>query len=93
MTDVIGRVGDDEFMLLIRGCTTMEQIPSKLEAMVEGARNIEIGDCKEVSYSIGVAIYPTHSRDYYDLYDMADKAVYISKTTGYDQYTIYDPSM
>ncbi len=89
-SDIVGRIGDDEFLVFLRGCTAISQITNKLEIFVKEAHNITSGAFADTTFSIGVAFYPTHSKDYDDLYDKADKAVYISKTTGYDKYTIYD---
>lgn len=89
-SDIVGRIGDDEFIVFLRGCTVMSQITTKIESFIREAHKITSGGFTDNTLSIGAAIYPTNSKDYDDLYDMADKAVYISKTTGYDKYTMYD---
>jgi diguanylate cyclase (GGDEF)-like protein/PAS domain S-box-containing protein len=89
-SDIVGRIGDDEFLVFLRGCTAVSQITAKVQNFVNEAHNITAGAYTDTTYSVGAAIYPMHTRDYDELYDKADKAVYISKTTGYDKYTIYD---
>lgn len=89
-TDIVGRIGDDEFIVFLRDCSTVSQIVSKIESFIDKAHQLNAKGYNRVTLSIGAAMYPANSRDYDELYDMADKAVYISKTTGCDKYTMYD---
>ncbi len=89
-SDIVGRIGDDEFIVFMRGCTAVSQVIAKIESFIEEAHNMTTGGYNKNTFSIGVAMYPTNTRDYDELYDMADKAAYFSKTTGCDKYTIYD---
>lgn len=88
-SDIVGRIGDDEFIVFLRGCSAVSQIVAKVESFIDGAHKLNAKGYNKATLSIGAAMYPTNSRDYDSLYDMADKAVYISKTTGCDRYTLY----
>lgn len=92
-TDILGRIGDDEFIIFLRDCSTVSQIISKVEGFIDKAHQLNAKGYNQVTLSIGVAMHPANSRDYDELYDMADKAVYISKTTGCDKYTMYDANI
>ena len=46
-----------------------------------------------VSLSIGIAICPTHGKDFDELYRAADAALYAVKESGRANYKLYDPSM
>ncbi|MDP9898905.1 sensor domain-containing protein [Variovorax ginsengisoli] len=82
--DMVGRIGGDEFLILLDGDTsatgavdTAELIRSILNQpfQLEGHR-------VRVSSSIGVARYPEHGADYKQLIRCADDAMYTAKKTG-----------
>lgn len=91
MTDIIGRIGGDEFMVFLR-------IPhtgwlDKKAASLVGALNTTImtdaGACT-ISSSIGIAVYPQGGPDFKTLYRNADEALYRTKLAGKNGYTIYE---
>ncbi|MEG0274110.1 MAG: diguanylate cyclase, partial [Longicatena sp.] len=43
-----------------------------------------------ITCSIGIAIYPQHGTTYQELFVNADKALYIAKNSGKNQYHIYN---
>ncbi|MEG0664593.1 MAG: diguanylate cyclase, partial [Clostridia bacterium] len=47
----------------------------------------------DLSLSIGVSIFPSNGKDYKSLCNMADKALYTSKSKGRNTYTIYDSTL
>ena len=93
--DVAGRIGGDEFMVLLRdlhseeeACLLSERIE---EQVVHAFDNQEMEGC--VSLSIGIAICPKDGRDFDELYKAADAALYAVKESGRANYRLYDPSM
>ncbi|MDO5292950.1 MAG: sensor domain-containing diguanylate cyclase [bacterium] len=89
--DVIGRIGGDEFVVLMRDVTSREQIENKASCMTEAFnRPFRKDDHNlEVSGSVGVAIYPMDGSSYKELLDHADNALYSVKNTGKNNYSFY----
>ncbi len=93
--DYIGRVGGDEFSVLVNSVPTDDEdykdyITSKCEEICEAFRGFYIGEEEgyKISVSVGCALYPVNGRSFKDLYASADKALYKSKRGGKDTYTI-----
>lgn len=85
-SDIVGRIGGDEFMILLKN------IPDKNFA---GQKAEEIC-CKlhdkgvfELSVSIGIAISPLNGATFLELYQNADKALYESKKNGKNTFTFF----
>lgn len=92
-TDIVGRIGGDEFVVFVCNVSDMdEQIrqAQKLQAVLR--LPVEFNGQKiEKSASIGVAICPEHGTDYEKLLSCADKALYNVKGNGRDAFEIYKP--
>jgi len=86
-TDIIGRIGGDEFCIYMKDVPSAEFIYSKCAQLSTLFRKtIE----KElVSVSMGVAIV-NEERSYEDLFKMADDNMYTAKRKGRDQFYVYD---
>lgn len=82
-TDTVGRVGGDEFLVLLTSirpeCTMM--LAEKIRLALSQAFDIA-GQMLEISPSIGVALYPEHGDDYKHLILIADQAMYSAKRIG-----------
>jgi diguanylate cyclase (GGDEF)-like protein/PAS domain S-box-containing protein len=83
MNDVIGRVGGDEFFVLMKR-TTIEKALEKAETLCSLlSRDYSGGDVScHISTSIGIALYPENGEDYDALYEKADHAVLRAKKKG-----------
>jgi diguanylate cyclase (GGDEF)-like protein len=83
-SDTVGRVGGDEFLVLLNGVSPPEQtlsIAEKIRAALD--RPFELaGHRVQISPSIGVAFYPEHSNDGKQLVRYADEAMYDAKKSG-----------
>ena len=98
--DFLGRIGGDEFSVLVN-YSGDEELPyadyvrSKCEEICRVFRSNYTGDSSDykVSASIGVALFPEHGSTFEELYKAADHALYRSKNKGKDTYTIYSPEM
>ncbi|MDO5522173.1 MAG: sensor domain-containing diguanylate cyclase [bacterium] len=89
--DVVGRIGGDEFVVLMRDVTSIEQVINKATSMTE-AFNRQFrkeDDSLEVSGSIGIAIYPVDGGAYKELLEHADHALYSVKNTGKNNFRLY----
>ncbi len=90
-SDIIGRLGGDEFGIFMKN-STPEAAVERAEMICQMVRSIKVDSAPtlSVSCSIGVALFPQHAKNFQNLYEKADKALYISKESGRDQYTLYD---
>lgn len=86
-TDTVGRIGGDEFVVLLHPIENEVQVQNLAQAiqqaiiepmLIEG-RNLCVGT------SIGIALYPEHGNTPAELAKHADTAMYIAKVTGNDQ--------
>lgn len=91
-SDILGRIGGDEFFIFIKDYGSDEQLLSKLTALSGMFGEIQVGENSEkaISGSIGVAIYPIDANNYHDLYKKADMSLYYAKEHGKDCFYVYD---
>ncbi len=82
-TDIKGRIGGDEFMILIKDIGEMDMIINKVETICQKFRNFEPDGDKRIGFSssIGIAIYDLDGSTYDELYEAADRALYNCKNT------------
>ncbi len=81
-TDVVGRWGGDEFVILLRGVEDGKGVRSSAERIGRSlAASPVVGDVS-VRAAIGAALFPRHGRELDDLINAADLAMYSAKTTG-----------
>lgn len=90
-SDILGRFGGDEFILMVRDLPDVDFVKDKVARLCDTIRHTyRIGNVEQtVSASIGVSIYPQDGMSYEQLYDRADKASYIVKRNGKDGYMFY----
>ncbi|MDH5437098.1 MAG: GGDEF domain-containing protein, partial [Gammaproteobacteria bacterium] len=90
-TDTVARFGGDEFAILLPH-TNKEQTERVAKKLIEAIRSpIEVKrERLDVGTSIGIALYPEHSKNKHSLLQYADHAMYDAKRakTGY---IFYDP--
>lgn len=82
-TDIIGRFGGDEFILLIQNIPNLDWLTQKLRKLVRcGDHGL---DCTN---SIGVSLFPEDGTEFELLFKKADHALYQSKSFK-EKYTIF----
>ncbi|MCG8617377.1 MAG: cache domain-containing protein, partial [Desulfobacterales bacterium] len=93
--DTVSRLGGDEFIIMIPHMhNTTEMI-----AMVERVQSVfkapfELGDQQfYVTGSIGMAVYPLDATNEDSLIRNADLAMYQTKNTGKNHYSVFEPQM
>lgn len=88
--DIVGRVGGDEFMVLIKNISSFQLAERKARELADATHfvfrdgNINI----DVSCSIGVTLYTSKEMIFDDLYRKADNAMYNAKQAGGCRYLI-----
>ena len=92
-TDVVGRVGGDEFAIIQTAIPGVEQASKLADRLVKtlNAPYRVLGANATIGASIGIAIAPEHGSDSDTLLRKADMALYRMKTCGRGQSYVYRP--
>ena len=93
--DTLGRMGGDEFVVLIEGYeedTQLIDVARKVLETVDQPFLLRDGEHR-VTASIGIAAYPQDGRDAADLLKNADIAMYRAKEQGKNQYQFHSSEM
>ena len=90
-SDVVARVGGDEFVVFMTDVGSKEIIVNKASA-IQGVFERWAGEANEciMGCSIGVSFYPEHGSDFLTLYRKADEAMYRAKKSGKRRFCVYD---
>ena len=92
--DVVGRIGGEEFLVLMKDVTDREIVDMRCRQLNEAFHRIQAKQLQDspLSCSIGVSFDPSHDKTYFELFCGADQALYLAKDLGKDRYAFYDPS-
>ncbi|MBQ4282455.1 MAG: GGDEF domain-containing protein [Lachnospira sp.] len=87
----VARFGGDEFVVLLEKFDKDKQI-SILKTIYSGLGMLFLGEEKSpnVTISVGVSNYPQDGTSYEELFRKADKALYVAKANGKNNYVVYD---
>ncbi len=90
--NAVGRIGGDEFVVLLRGFSDQEALKDSIKELLEVIQLPCLGELSVVkpTASIGVAIYPTDASTCETLVRHADVAMFSSKLKGKNQYQFFD---
>jgi diguanylate cyclase (GGDEF)-like protein len=89
---VIGRIGGDEFGILLEGYMAGDTV-SAIETLRKAIANaMLLGSKRAVTLSAGSSVYGLHDDSKMGLKELADKALYVCKESGRNQAMLYDPS-
>lgn len=88
----VGRFGGDEFMLVFDTVDTEEELRRIFKTV---SKNLQwnyknLADSVPITTSCGVAKYPDDAANFEELFQKADKALYIAKAKGKNRFIIYD---
>lgn len=91
VTDIIGRVGGDEFIIFLKDIKDVETAEREGGKLEQFFRQFEVGQYVKysVTASIGAALFPGEGKSFEELYKAADKALYVSKKQGKNRLTFY----
>lgn len=88
-SDIIGRVGGDEFMVLMKNVPDMGYVKKKARELIEALRiPCDDGSATGVSASVGIAICRGMDCVFEQIYAEADGALYRAKNAGKNRYAI-----
>ena len=82
--DILGRIGGDEFALIIRRDLSRDEIISYIEAIKDSVSEVIMYETKEIyiNASFGISLYPADGENSADLLKCADMAMYSVKYFG-----------
>jgi diguanylate cyclase (GGDEF)-like protein len=88
--DTVARLSGDEFVILMGDIHSDQTITSVAEHIISKFSELTQINQEQikVSSSIGVAIYPRHTRDKSELLKFADSAMYDAKRNGKNKFVI-----
>ena len=90
--DLVGRIGGDEFVLLLKHVASREALLSKINSLCLQL-NQRISEDIVVSCSFGAAACPQDGTSFDELYWKADTALYAAKEAGRNCTRVYTPDM
>ncbi|GAB3629334.1 cyclic di-GMP phosphodiesterase CdpA [Pandoraea terrae] len=90
-TDVAGRMGGDEFVLVLPGCDDEQALNGIMKRVLSAIQQpFQVGDqMLHLTTSIGVAFYPRHGTSDGTLIKHADAAMYCAKDRGRNGLYVY----
>jgi diguanylate cyclase (GGDEF)-like protein/PAS domain S-box-containing protein len=93
-SDAAGRIGGDEFLLLLRA-SSMDEVRLAIDRVLRVAGQpyvVDPGfDAVQITASIGATVYPIDRSDADTLMRHADHAMYGAKQAGRNGYQLFDP--
>jgi diguanylate cyclase (GGDEF)-like protein len=89
--DIVGRVGGDEFIILMKNIHNCTEAADKAHALALRLNKIRVEEAPEleITGSMGVSFYPENGTSYRDLYKCANQALCVSKKEGGNGCTVY----
>lgn len=90
--DVVGRIGGDEFLVLMKGVETRDIVDRRSEQILEAFTGVSFEGIPQgsLSCSVGVVFASKENTQKYDeLFCIADKAMYRAKSSGGNQFKVY----
>lgn len=87
-SDILARIGGDEFVIVLTDIKSKEDVSVVAKKILEALKEPVIIENKKfnLSFSIGIAIYPVDSNDIETLFKYADIAMYKAKKEGKNRY-------
>ena len=94
--NISARIGGDEFVQVVQGIGTVEEAKDIAEKVLKEFTLQPVNRFVEeyqVGLSIGVALYPYHTKDYNVLIKYADVAMYHAKKNGKNNYCVFSDGL
>lgn len=90
--DIVARIGGDEFQVFINHIPSRDLLIRRAEKLV-GVMQTMLQDTQRdvsLSCSVGLACYPHDASNYQDLFNCCDRALYMAKLLGKNQFAFYN---
>lgn len=93
--DTIGRLGGDEFIIILTGLKSIEDAHSIIENLLNQFRELFLIKNREImlTASVGAAVYPNDAENSAELLRNADSAMYDAKGRGRNTYSYFTSYM
>ncbi len=90
-SDIIGRTGGDEFMILLKKLDSDELLEKEAKKLGDFFKDFQVGEYVKyaATASIGAAVFPRDGSDFESMYKAADSALYTAKKRGKSQLAFY----
>ena len=90
--DVLGRYGGDEFVAFVphAGRPDLELVVRRAQQLIDAVAQVRAADGSEAACSVGVAVFASRDVTFYNLLEVADRALYQSKNRGKGIYTVLE---
>lgn len=90
-SDLVGRIGGDEFMIFMKNTVSVEDIKKKAEKIVSSIPLLKFPKKEEVliSCNVGISTYWNNGKDFKTLYEEAEKALIQAKYVGENGIVFY----
>jgi diguanylate cyclase (GGDEF)-like protein/PAS domain S-box-containing protein len=96
-TDTLARFGGDEFVMLLSSAIgSEEEVARQTTSRIFETLKHEVdigGELVKIGASCGISFFPRHTSESDDLFNLADKALYIAKRTGKNRSLIWSPEV
>lgn len=94
-SDIAGRIGGDKFIVFLHNVPYLSYPDEIAQKILSLFNDFDYGEniTYTITCSIGISIYPNHGDSFETLISAADIALYHSKKSGKNQFTIYSEEL